>query len=353
MSANPIEAILVPASLPAESVQSIQDRVPGTRVLRLSAAPRGLTQRILGKVRRRLTLPGAPPPPVLRVEGRPMSGPLPAVQVVVATADVTREIARVMVPALPDLRWVHSTVTGVDRLAGLGLERRGVVVTSPRGVHSRRIAEFVLGIAYADTKRIVERCDDARLGHPSFKGSTENRDVTVGILGFGAIGQEVARLARANGFPVAAWARTPAAALALDGVAVSPRLDDVVARSNVLVLALPLTPETRHLVGARELALLPEGALLVNVGRGANVVEEDVHAALEAGRLRRAYLDVVDRAPSPRHPLCRSGRLVLTAHSASESRHGSADLLQDLLLNLESYCRGEALPGRIDLERGY
>jgi D-3-phosphoglycerate dehydrogenase / 2-oxoglutarate reductase len=348
-----VQGILVPTGVGAEAIEAIRRRLPSARMLRLSFPSPSLALRIAEGARRRLALPGVATIPVLHVDGRPLAGHLPAVQILLATAEVTREAAKVLIPALPDLEWVHSTVTGVDRLAGLDLGRRGVVVSSPRGVHARRIAEFVLGIIYADAKNIVERCDDARRGQPAFMGSIENRDLTVGVLGFGAIGQEVARLAQANGLGVVAWARTPASAPRLEGVAVSTLLDDVLARSNVLVLALPLTDRTRHLIGAREVALLPKGSLLINVGRGANLVEEALFAALEGGHLRRAFLDVVERGPPRRHPLCRTGRIILTGHSASESRHASADLEKDFLVNLDHRCRGEPLPGWIDLERGY
>ena len=348
-----VHGILVPTGIGAEAIETIRRRLPSARMMRLSFPSPSLALRIAEGARRGLALPGVATPPILHVDGRRLSGLLPAVQILLATAEVTREAAKVLIPALPDLDWVHSTVTGVDRLAGLSLGRRGVVVTSPRGVHARRIAEFVLGIVYSDAKKVMERCDDARRGHPAFRGSTENRDLTVGVLGFGAIGQEVARLAQANGLAVVAWVRTLASAPRLEGVAISTFLDDVLARSNVLVLALPLTDRTRHLIGAREFALLPKGSLLINVGRGATLVEEALFSALEGGHLRRAFLDVFERGPPRFHPLCRSGRIVLTGHSASESQHASADLEKDFLVNLECRCRGEPLPGLIDLERGY
>jgi phosphoglycerate dehydrogenase-like enzyme len=345
--------LLAPAQVPPDTVESVRRAFPGIRVRRLSSDQESSSARLAMRVRRSL---GPAPAPAVRglcVDGAPLEGSLPGVHVLLATPELTAPMVRVLVPALPDLRWIHSTMTGIDRFAGLGLPERGVVVSSPRGVHARRVAEFVMGIVYADAKRVPERWDGSRAGRPAFQGSFELPDLAVGVIGFGAIGREVARLARANGMRVVAWVLDEASAPRIDGVEVTARLDAVLAVANVAVLALPLTAGTRHLVGARELALLPQDAVVVNVGRGATLVERDLYTALEFGRLRRAWLDVVEGHLPVRHPLTRSGRIVLTAHSASESRRTSGDLLRDFLANLEHFLRAEPPPGWIDVERGY
>jgi glyoxylate/hydroxypyruvate reductase A len=177
-------------------------------------------------------------------------------------------------------------------------------------------------------------------------------DFAVGVLGAGVLGQAVGRAVAALGFPVMLWGRTPRAVGGLETYAGDDALDRVLARAQVLVGLLPSTPETRGLLDAARLARLPRGAQVVNVGRGDLIVDEALLAALDAGHLASATLDVFRTEPLPAaHPFWHHPSITLTPHvSAATLFDVSADQVAFKIAALE---RGEAVGGVVDRARGY
>ncbi|OLT23364.1 hypothetical protein BJF79_14590 [Actinomadura sp. CNU-125] len=162
----------------------------------------------------------------------------------------------------------------------------------------------------------------------------------VGIVGFGAIGAETARLFQALGCDVSYWTRRPRP----EASATYRELDDLVASSDVLVLAVPLTDETRGLLGPDRLALLPDGALLVNVARGGIAPDDAVLAALETGRLGGAALDVFDTEPlADDHPLRSHDRVLLSPHLAGGSDRSQLNLVTMVRDNIAAAVRGDGV----------
>jgi glyoxylate/hydroxypyruvate reductase A len=140
----------------------------------------------------------------------------------------------------------------------------------------------------------------------------------IGILGLGALGGDAARALLTLGFPVMGWSRRPKSLPGVEGFHGEEGLAAMLGRSDILVCLLPLTPETRGLLDAVRLALLPEGAYLLNSARGGHMVAADVLAALDGGRLAGAALDVFEPEPlPPEHPLWAHPKVVLTPHAAS------------------------------------
>lgn len=283
-----------------------------------------------------------------RVDGAPLTASNGG-EALLVTWDLDGPAIRALVDALPGLRWIHSTSTGTDRFDVEDLHRRGVALTAPRGLHSRRVAEFVMGIVYADAKRLEGHLRPGRRPRASPPAAIELGRLTLGVVGYGAIGREVARLARANGLEVQALVRPGRPAPPLAGVTTTTELGQVLAASDVLVLALPLTGETRGFLGAAALRSLRRGAVLINVGRASTMVAEDLLAALGDGTVRRAYLDMLrdDDDVPPEDPLLRHPRVTCTWHQAARSATSSDEIFAGFLGNLRRYCAGAPLAGAV------
>ncbi|MBV0893131.1 glyoxylate/hydroxypyruvate reductase A [Paracoccus sp. Z118] len=177
----------------------------------------------------------------------------------------------------------------------------------------------------------------------------DERRVTV--LGTGALGAAVARALVAVGFEVVGWS---ASGRAVEGLRVLPgeALAEALGRAEILISLLPDTPETRGLLDAARFALLPRGAALINPGRGTLIVEDDLLAALDAGQVGHAVLDVFQTEPlPPAHPFWAHPRVTVTPHIAAETRPQTAALL--VAENLRRAMKGEPLLHRVDRERGY
>jgi len=181
------------------------------------------------------------------------------------------------------------------------------------------------------------------------------RPPTVGVLGLGAIGAHIARAVQLFGYPVRGWSRTPKQ---LDGVecfAGAAQLDAFLAGAQILVDALPLTDGTRDLLGRQRLSQLPRGAHLINVGRGATVVDEDLLAALDAGHLAGAVLDVFRVEPLPAaSPYWHHPKVTVTPHlSGPTPREPAALQIAQAIAALEAGTPAASLPGYVDRARGY
>ncbi|HEU5101816.1 MAG TPA: D-2-hydroxyacid dehydrogenase, partial [Roseiflexaceae bacterium] len=208
----------------------------------------------------------------------------------------------------PNLRWLQSSSAGIGQfIRRAAYDRRlpNTIFTTGSGVHARPLADFCLMAMLYFAKGLNRIIDNQRRKHWERYAGTELGGRTLAIVGAGKIGAEAARLARAMGMTVLGVKRNPAgvdpASLNLHELYGPDRLGDVLRRAEYLVLIAPHTDETEHMIGATELALMPAGAVLINIGRGQLIDEPALIAALQSGHLGGAALDVFAEEPLPQN----------------------------------------------------
>ena len=248
-----------------------------------------------------------------------------------------------LLDAAPHLQVISSISVGVDNYPIAELRRRGVMLCHTPGVLTETTADTVFSLVMATSRRLVELATlvregrwDRNIGEDLFGWDVHGK--TLGILGFGRIGQAVARRAALGfGMPVKYHNPRPVDVPALQGRAVHTRLDDLLATSDIVVATLPLNPATRGLMGEREFALMKPGSIFVNGGRGATVQEPALLKALDSGHLRAAGLDVFATEPLPlASPLRRHPKVTALPHIGSathETRQAMAQLATANLLD--------------------
>ncbi|HVN84084.1 MAG TPA: D-2-hydroxyacid dehydrogenase [Candidatus Binatia bacterium] len=251
----------------------------------------------------------------------------------------------------PNLRWMHLPNAGVDHpVFGRFLER-GVRLTNSAGAAAEPIAQTAIGGILA-LARGFPRWWAAQRRHewsPHPHAPRELRGQTMVLVGVGAIGNEIARLARALNLHVIGIRRRPQTASDhVDELHPPSALRTLLPRADWLVLACPLTDETRRLIDAAALARLPGTARVVNVGRGQVIDEAALIAALQAGRLAGAYLDVFETEPLPADsPLWDLPNVIISPHNSSVSTGNSARVSELFLRNLEHWARREPLENEV------
>jgi glyoxylate/hydroxypyruvate reductase A len=252
------------------------------------------------------------------------------------------------------LRVIFSSGAGVDHITcDPDLPRYLPIVRMASDETIQTVCEYVcLGVLaiQRDLRRMIAA--QAACLWEEFEPPRTAFQTRVGIMGLGNIGASSARMLHALGYQVAGWARSPKS---LDGVRCFSgvtELDAFLTQTDILVGLLPDTVETRGLLDARRIAMLPRGAGVLNAGRGTLIVMPDLIAALDAGHLSSAFVDVFDPEPlPPDHPAWRHPRITVTSHVAAfASRPARA---RHVAAALAAYWRGDELPHRYQPERGY
>jgi phosphoglycerate dehydrogenase-like enzyme len=260
------------------------------------------------------------------------------------------------------LRWIHSTAAGVAQLMYPELRASGAVVTNARGVHSVPIAEHALGMLIALARRFPsalryqrERCWAQQGIWDEMPRPAELAGQTLLLVGFGAVGQELARRVKPLGMKIWAVTRSGRGDSPLaNRILPAAELGRVLPEADYVVLAAPETPETHHLIGARQLGAMKPTAYLVNVARGSLVDESALIEALRRRAIAGAALDVTEEEPlPPESPLWALENVFLTPHLAAASDTLWQRQTELLLENLERWFAGRELLNRVDLERGY
>lgn len=279
-------------------------------------------------------------------DDRRLTGTMPAELEVVVTGVAAELLVRAVTEA--PIRWVHSVSAGVDHLPLEAMAERGILLTSSAGAYASAMAEYALAGMIMLSRNLPGWLDGQRAGRwldaDTFDGSLI-RGKRLGIVGYGAVGRELAAAARACGMEVWATKRTPLfpSGEPLDRLLTPDRLGELLSGSDVVVLCASLNRTTRHLIGPAELATMKPTALLVNVARGALVDEAALDRALRSGRLRGAMLDVTEREPLPEDsPLWTTPNLLLTPHVSGDTRESWTAVIAFLCRNLELYLAGEA-----------
>jgi glyoxylate/hydroxypyruvate reductase A len=251
----------------------------------------------------------------------------------------------------PRLRWVQCMGAGVERFLVPELPPR-VAVTRAAGIFGPWMAEYTLGWCLWVTQRMERFRAQQRQRRWVEVNPLKLRGATLCVVGLGDIGRSIARAAHGLGMRVIGVTRGGRAAPPAERVYPAPAIRAALARADFAVLTLPLTPETRGLIGAAELAAMKPSAWLLNVGRGALIQEDALVRALRGRGIGGAVLDVFDTEPLPRsHPLWRLDNAVVTPHISGPSTPPEiAPIFDD---NLRRYLAGRPLRHRVDRRRGY
>lgn len=263
--------------------------------------------------------------------------------VLVNKVPITEEI----LAACPNIRLVCVQATGYNIVDCEACARRGIPVTNVPAYGTAAVAQFTMAL-------ILEMCHRVGLhNHSVHEGQWCGRDTfcywltpqmelagkTLGILGFGRIGQAVGTLANAFGMNVIAYSRSQCE----EGKAIAEYvdLDTLFARSDILTLHCPLTAETEAIINAQTIAKMKDDAMLVNTARGGLVVEEDLLAALTSGKLRYAAVDVVSQEPIlPDNPLLKTRKCIITPHMAWAPVESRQRLLDTVVENIRAFQNG-------------
>lgn len=275
----------------------------------------------------------------------------------------------------PGLRWVQTVSAGVEQLRDTELWASDLAITNASGVHAVQIGEYVLGMLLSHAHHFPESYREqfqqhwVPFGQKSHLTTRELRSKTLGILGYGAIGREVARLASAFGMHILATKRhgqspeftgwtTPGTGDATGSLPERffdlSELPDMLPLCDMLVLALPLSEHTHHLLGAAELALLPSHAVVVNIGRGSLIDHDALVTALQTGQLGGAALDVTEPEPLPSdNPLWKMEQVSITPHISGLSAYYDDRVVDLLCANLQRYLSGEPLFNLVQRALGY
>ena len=292
------------------------------------------------------------------VEARYYSGPSEAVDAVAGAEILWLALwsLRQSSPAVAAgtcLRWIHTNGAGVDFFPLDAIRERGIVLTNGSGLNSVPIAEAALMgmLAAARSLPALVRAQQGRRWAREEAGTGELNGSSALVIGMGSIGSAVGERLRALGVAVTGVRRLPAGEAGVLGPDDwRPRLPEF----DWVILTAPLTPATRHLIGAAELGAMRPGAWLINMARGGLVDEPALAAALRSGRPAGAYLDATEREPPPADsPLWDLPNLILTPHISGVTRGHDARAVDMFVQQLHRYRTGEPMLNVVDLELGY
>ena len=257
---------------------------------------------------------------------------------IIANTPFPEEVAR----GADRLKCLDVAFTGIDHVARDACREKGILVCNCAGYSDQPVAEMTVGMALALLRRLpwADRAVRAGGGSGGFMGR-EIAGRRVGVVGTGRIGCRVIRLFQAFGAQVAASSRTVRPEAAEMGVSYLP-LDELLAQSDIVTLHVPATPQTRGLIGARELALMGPGSLLINCARGPVVDPIALRDALNRGTIAGAAVDVYDQEPPlpADHPLLEAKNLLMTPHTAYYTQEAMERRARIAFANAEAFLAG-------------
>ncbi len=263
----------------------------------------------------------------------------------VSDADIlllsNRPLSRVVIEACPKLKLVCVAFTGIDHVDQVACKARGIVLHNAAGYAVHAVSELAIGLMIALLRRIVSADATVRAGGDNRKlVGYELFGKTLGVVGCGAIGLQVARLGKSFGCQVLGFERH---VLRIDGVAIEQvEIDELLNRSDIVSLHLPLTVETRGFIGREQLARMKPSAILINTARGPVVDQSALIEALDQNRLAGAGIDVFDIEPPlpANHPIFKASNTVLLPHIGFETAEAMSAKADIALHHLEDFLSG-------------
>jgi phosphoglycerate dehydrogenase-like enzyme len=262
-----------------------------------------------------------------------------------------------IVQRAPNLKWIHTVLAGVDHFLDENIIKSNILVTHSSGIHGIQISEVVFEkmLMFVKMAPMYFKYQNEKIWERHILGRLYGK--TLGIIGLGNIGKRVALLGKAFGMRVIATrrsARKISKAPYVDVVYPRAQLDQILKESDFVVMILPTTPETRNMIGKKEIELMKPNAYLINVGRGSTLDEEALVQALEEKRIAGAGLDAYAVEPLPRaSKLWELPNAILTPHIAGPVEDYFQRTTDLFCKNLELYVTGKKLFNLVDKKRGY
>jgi len=261
------------------------------------------------------------------------------------------------IPPATRARWIHSLWTGVDNVLCPEVLASPLPLTNGRGVFRRPLAEWTIGAMLYFAYRMRRMVRQQQAGVWEAFTTEEIQGKTLGIIGYGGIGSTAAELARPFGMRIVALRRRPelfGQDSLVDESFAPAKLSQMLAASDYVLLATPLTDDTRGMIGAAQIAAMKPTSVLINVGRGAVVDEAALIKALEDGKIRGAALDVFAVEPLPAgHPFYRMENVLLSPHTADHVQDFIHLAVEAFLENLKRFQAGQPLMNLVDKHAGY
>ncbi|MBU7031052.1 MAG: D-2-hydroxyacid dehydrogenase [Theionarchaea archaeon] len=253
------------------------------------------------------------------------------------------------------LKWVHALAAGVDRLLFPEFVNSPIMLTNSSGVHPIPISEHVLGIMLMFTRGFHESMRSQFQKKWERSTPSELYGKTLGIVGFGSIGERVGQLGKCCGMRVIGLKRNVDYATAsADEILPPDNLDILLGQSDFVVISLPLTPQTTHYISLKELKKMKNTAYFINISRGKTVKQADLIHALQSGIIQGTGLDVFEEESlPPDSPLWEMKNVIITPHYAGSTPEYFNRAISIFCNNLEQYLKGEPLLNLVDKKRGY
>ena len=259
-----------------------------------------------------------------------------------------------LLPTMPNLRWAQSLTAGGEGWMALPDLPDGLTLTSARGTHRESMPENILGALFHITKPYAAIAEDQKQSLWRNRIATPLNGKTLGILGLGAIGQELARLANALGMTVIGTKRRPPPVDGIAEVLPAERTDEVLARSDFVVLLLPATRETDNFFDAARIGQMKREAWLLNFGRGHLIRDDDLIDAVSNGRIAGAVLDVFRQEPLPKeHRFWTTPGILVLPHIGGPHPDRDSIVAKLFVENLRRFLDGEDLKEVVDRAAGY
>jgi phosphoglycerate dehydrogenase-like enzyme len=259
-----------------------------------------------------------------------------------------------LLPQMAKLRWVQALTAGVEGWLALSDLPSELTLTCARGTHRESMAENILGALFYLTKPYAAIVEDQKSSKWVRRVATPLAGQTLGILGLGAVGQQVAGIAKAIGMRVIGTKRRSEAVPGLDAVLSPERTDEVLAQSDFVLLLLPATPQTENFMDARRLAQMKPSAWLLNFGRGHLIKDDDLIAAVKAKRIGGAILDVFRQEPLPtEHPFWTTPGIIVLPHIGGGHPQRDKAVAKLFVENLTRFLDGAPLQQVVDRNVGY
>jgi glyoxylate/hydroxypyruvate reductase A len=252
----------------------------------------------------------------------------------------------------PALKAVFNIGAGVDPFLHLSMPEGALLVRLDDAGMSVQMAEYVCHAAIRHFREFDVYDRETAHGRWAFRKPLRRSDFPVGVMGLGVLGARVAQALASFEFPVSGWSRSAKDVAGVRSYAGEAQFDEFLAGTRILVCLLPLTPATQGIMNRRTLSLLKRGGYVINVARGAHLVEEDLVELIDSGHLAGAALDVFRTEPLPKaHPFWTHPKIAVTPHTSARTLRD--DAVAQIAGKIGALGRGEPIAGVVDRKRGY